>query len=306
MRWVPAGSFERLCAPAALWGAWTRCRAGKRRRPDIARYDLDADQHIFALSESLRDGSWRPSAPRVRVVHDPKPRRVVVAPIGDRVVHRALIDEIGPTFEASFLDQSFAACRGRGPQRAAIYALGQLRQRRFALALDIAGYFASIQREVLLDLYARRVKDPRTVGLIALILGGPGQGIALGSYLSHFSGALYLDGLDHHVKRALEIPGYLRYMDDLVLFHDDRRALEGAHRDIARWLADERGLALKPAELRPCSLGLELLGYRLSRAGLEPGPKLLRRAGERLRQAAAGGPEPLQRALAAYRGLVGL
>ncbi len=304
MRWVPAGSFDRLSDPAALWRAYLRVREGRRRRADLARFDLDADRHVLSLARALRDGVWRPSPVRQRLVHDPKPRHIVISSITDRVVHRALIDEIAPTFERGFIDQSFAAAQGRGPARAALYALRQLRDHRFALALDIRAYFASVQRDVLLGLYARRVKDARTLELLASILGGSGLGLALGSYVSHFSGALYMDGLDHHVKRELKIPGYLRYMDDLALFHDDPRALEVAHRHIEAWLREERGLALKPSTVQPCARGLTLLGYRVTRAGLAPSAKVLRRVRGRVQAAAQRGPEALSRTLASYRGLV--
>ena len=53
----------------------------------------------------------------------------------------------------------------------------------------------------------------------------PDSGLPLGSYLSQWCGTFYLDGLDHFVKRDLKIAGYLRYMDDVVLFGDDREIL---------------------------------------------------------------------------------
>jgi hypothetical protein len=71
-------------------------------------------------------------------------------------------------------------------------------------------------------------------------------GLALRSYLSQWCGTFYLDGLDHFVKRELKIQGYLHYMDDLVLFSDDRSQLVKARAVIAAWLAEERQLRLHP------------------------------------------------------------
>ena len=65
-------------------------------------------------------------------------------------------------------------------------------------------------------------------------------GLALGSYLSQWCGTFYLDGLDHFVKRELKIRAYLRYMDDFVLFSNDRSQLVNARAVIAAWLAEER------------------------------------------------------------------
>ena len=43
----------------------------------------------------------------------------------------------------------------------------------------------------------------------------------------------FLDGLDHFVKRELKIPGYERYMDDFVLFDNDKARLLDARAAIA-------------------------------------------------------------------------
>src|SRR5262249_45196582 len=154
-------------------------------------------------------------------------------------------------------------CTGRGPHRAVLYALKATRRYRWRLQLDIARYFASVQHDVLLELYARRLRDRRTMALLERIVavGGhmyqstavrevvgqvpEGPGIAVGSYVSHFSGALYLDGADQHIKRVLRVPGYLRYMDDLLLFGDDQGTLVDARDALVDWLAHERGLRLK-------------------------------------------------------------
>ena len=71
-------------------------------------------------------------------------------------------------------------------------------------------------------------------------------GLALGSYLSQWCGTFYLDGLDHFVKRELKIRAYLRYMDDFVLFSNDRSQLVNARAVIAAWLAEERSFGYIP------------------------------------------------------------
>lgn len=323
MRSVPAGSFQRLSDPVSLWQAWTRCRKDRRRRPDIAAWDQDADLAVLGLSRALRAGCWAPGSVRARLVRDPKPRVVSVAPIESRVVEQALVTELAPTWQVGFLDQSFATGLGRGPQRAALFALQGQRRHRYRLALDVAGYFPTIDHAILRGLYARRLRDPRTLGLLDTLFTagatvyalpwvearlGParaGVGLPVGSYLSHFSGALYLDALDQRVKRALKVPHYGRYMDDLLLFDDDDARLEDAGADIAAWLASERGQRFKEgAAVVGTDTTLDWLGHRISRAGISAGPKLWRNLRRRVRWAARRGPVALERTLAAYKGLL--
>ena len=147
-----------------------------------------------------------------------------------------------------------------------------------------------------------------TTAAVAVLGPPPGgrRGLALGSYLSQWCGNFYLDGLDHQVKRVLKVPGYLRYMDDFVLFGEDPGRLAAARAALIDWLAAERGLALKPrgGQVRPAREPATFLGFRISPAGIGPGPKLRRRFAARVRAAADAGEEALIRCLASYRGLL--
>ncbi len=134
----------------------------------------------------------------------------------------------------------------------------------------------------------------------------PETGLAIGSSLSQWAANLYLDGLDHFVKRELRIRAYLRYLDDFTLFADDKAVLEQAHVAIADWLGTMRRLSLNPRRGRLVAAAepSTYLGYRVSVSGLAPGKKTRRRMRANLRAAAERGPEPLRCSLASYQSLV--
>ncbi len=48
-------------------------------------------------------------------------------------------------------------------------------------------------------------------------------GLPMGNQTSQFFGNVYLDPLDHFVKEELRIAGYVRYVDDFLLFSDDKQ-----------------------------------------------------------------------------------
>ena len=308
--------------------AWLRYCRDKRRRQRVALFDIRADRHVCRLHRQLRNGQYRPGRYTVWVIRDPKTRVVAAPAMADRVVQRALLDEIGPVYERSFIEHSYAVGTGRGPQRAVLAYLKWLRRYRYRLSLDIRRYFLSIHHDTLVELFERRLRDARTVWLIREMIAAGGQvyrrpvaiqalgleqepvptgcGLPLGGYLSHWSGGLYLDGLDHFVKRRLRIPGYLRYMDDFSLFGDDAAGLERAREEIRGWLGSERHLALKGRRdgVQPTSQPSTFLGFRVSRAGVLPGPKARRRLRARLRAAESLGPRRLERSLRSYRGMM--
>jgi len=328
MRSIPSGSFARLSSLQALWRAYHACRKGKRRQPRMAAFDLDADRHVCALNRMLTAGRYQPEPWQLRVIRDPKTRLIAAPSIRDRIVHRALIDEMGPHYERRFIDQSYTGGIGRGPHRAVLQYLRWLRQYRYRVELDIRRYFPSIHHPTLCELLFKPLRDARTQALIQQLLASSRQvydtplamqvlqldrdslgatcGLALGSYLSQWCGTFYLDGLDHMVKRELKIKGYLRYMDDFALFGDDPAELINARAAIAAWLAEQRRLQLHPKrwDVMPNTHASVFLGYRVSRAGVSPSRKLRRAMKRRLRTAANKGHEALVRSVTSYRGLL--
>ncbi len=328
MRSVAAGSFAALSSVESLWSAWRSYARGKGRWPAVAAFALDADTHVFALHRALRNGSFTPDPYRQHVVRDPKVRLISAPSVRDRVLHQAIIAQIGAVYSGSFIHDSYACLEGRGPQRAVLRYLAWSRRYPWRLSLDIRRYFPSVNHDILLDIVFRRLKDRDTRALLAALVqsGGTvyqsplarrlmglehdplpsGTGLAIGSSLSQWAANLYLDGLDHFVKRELRIRAYVRYMDDFTLFADDRDILEHAEVAIRDWLSTMRRLSLNPRRRRLVAAAepSTYLGYRVSQSGLTPGKKTRRRMRNNLRAAAERGAEPLRCSLASYQSLV--
>jgi retron-type reverse transcriptase len=326
MKTLKSGSYQRLASQEALWQAWRDCRRGKRRNPTVARFEIDCDRYLLALQRELLDYRYQPSPWRLHGIRDPKTRLIAAPAVRDRVLHHALLGEIGPGFERRYIEQSFAAGHGRGPHRAVLYFLACQRQYAWRLHLDISAYFLSISHARLLALFAARIADADTRDLLRLVVQSGegvyrsrlaaailgercpqrGWGLPLGSWFSQWCGNFYLDGLDHFIKRELKIHGYQRYMDDFVLFAKDKTQLLDARTAIASWLSEARELRLNPKHLivEPTCAPAVFLGYRVSRAGISPSRKLHRRFRQRLQVAAAKGEEALCRTIRSYQGLL--
>lgn len=325
MRSVPTGSFDRISSLPSLWAAWRAYRSGKRRWPATARFELRAEEHLLRLARDLRQGSYAPGRQRCTLISRPKRRLIAAAPLRDRVAQRALYDELAPHYQRSYIDDSYAGLPGRGTHRAVLRLLARMRRWPWMLGLDLRRYFLSISHDRLFDLLRRRLRDPRTLALIRSFLSSsnglyqqawvvralglapdpvsPGYGLPIGSLTSQWWGNLYLDGLDHFVKRELKVAGYQRYADDLTLFGDSRAELLERRDAIEQWLHSQRGLQLNQARtrLQQCHHGFDYLGYRVRREGIDPGPKLKRRIRTELPKLAQGPPQRLARALASWR-----
>lgn len=326
MQWVPAGSFARLSGAEALWRAFRVHVRGKLRRPAVARFALDGDRAVFALHRALRAGSYRPGPFWQQIVRDPKVRLISTPTLRDRVVHQAVVAELGPHYDRSAIDDSFACRLGSGQQRAALRFLAFSRRWSFRLSLDVSRYFASVDHGMLLEqVLFPRLHDAQTRTLLATLVraGGTayrtpmarrvlgvelpeGTGLPIGSCLSQWAANLYLDGLDHFVKRTLKVRGYLRYMDDFSLFGDDPVQLRAAREAVVAWLRDHRRLELgrRRWHVHDTREPAEFVGCRVTRGGLLPAAKVWARMPARLREAARRGPSALARTVASYRAIV--
>ena len=94
------------------------------------------------------------------------------------------------------------------------------------------------------------------------------RGLPIGNLTSQFFANVYLDGLDHFCKEVLRARGYLRYVDDFALFHDDQDVLEEWRRRIARYLEGRR-LRLHPQKtlVMPSAEPATFLGFVLMPGG---------------------------------------
>lgn len=90
----------------------------------------------------------------------------------------------------------------------------------------------------------------------------PDTGLPIGNLTSQFFANVYLNEVDQFVKHELKCRHYVRYVDDMVLLHEDPEQLRRWHVEIRRFLADKLRLQLTPdARLRDINDGVDFLGY---------------------------------------------
>ncbi len=277
--------YPSICSFENLYLAWRKARKGKRRRSEVAAFEYQLEANLLRLQAELVSHRYQPGAYRSFRIHEPKRRLISAAPFRDRVVHHALCNVIGPLLERGFIDDSYANRIGKGTHRALDRCTHFLRRYRYVLPCDVRQYFPSIDHEILHRRIARRIGDREALWLVDRILASgegvlaeeydmvwfPGddlfavnrpRGLPIGNLTSQFWANVYLDGLDHFVKRELRCPGYVRYVDDFLLFSDDRRTLHDWRSAVVQHM---RGLRLtiheERAQPRPVTEGVPFLGF---------------------------------------------
>ena len=253
----------------------------------MAQFEFNLEENLFNLQAELCTGRYTPGAYHSFYIHDPKRRLISAAPFRDRVVHHALCAVTAPLFERSFIDQSYANRIGKGTHRALDQAQAYLRRFACVLPLDVRQFFPSIDHQILLENISRVIWDEPVQELCRRIIQGgqglladeytqvyiPGddllaplrpRGLPIGNLTSQFWANLYLNPLDHFIKRTLHCPAYLRYVDDMLLFGNDKLQLAAWGRQVIAYLASLRLTVHEAsAQVRPCWAGLPFLGFQL-------------------------------------------
>jgi retron-type reverse transcriptase len=153
------------------------------------------------------------------------------------------------------------------------------------LKADIQKFFPSLDHHILKGLVARKIKDPEVRWLVGQIVNHsnpqepvqhwfPGddlftpsdrrRGLPIGNQTSQFFANVYWDPLDHFVKDRHGAGGYVRYVDDFLVFSDDKNQLAELRLQIVAFLLRLR-LRLHRTKnvVFPVTQGIRFLGYRV-------------------------------------------
>ncbi|MEZ4768465.1 MAG: RNA-directed DNA polymerase [Caldilineales bacterium] len=270
-----------------LHQAFRKAARGKRGQRSVAAFEFDLESNLLRLEEELLALTYRPGPYRSFTIRDPKRRLVSAAPFRDRVVHHALCNVIEPIFQRTFIGDSYANQVGKGTHAALDRAQAFARRYPYVLQCDVEQFFPSVDHQILRAVIARKIVDPKALWLADRILAGgqgvldeiyqpvmfPGddlfamqrpRGLPIGNLTSQFWANVYLNELDQFVKRRLRCQGYLRYVDDFLLFADDKRQLWAWKAAIRSLLAGLRlTLHERESTVYPVAGGIPFLGFRV-------------------------------------------
>ena len=276
--------------------AYLDCRRTKRNSASALAFEAQAEHNLLQLHDELAAGTYQPGQSICFVITHPRPREVWAAQFRDRIVHHLLYNKIAPRFHARFTADSCACIPGRGTLYAANRLEHQVRsitrnwsQPAHYLKCDLANFFVSIDKAVLLDQLQRKVHEAWWMELATLVLmhdprsnvrvhgsrdelalvpphkslfnAPDGHGLPIGNLSSQFFANVLLDDLDQFAKHKLRAPHYVRYVDDFVLLHQCPQWLNAARSHIEGKLT-ELHLQINPRKtvLQPVARGIDFVG----------------------------------------------
>ncbi len=260
--------YHQIATHENLRIAFAKAARGKRDRAGVIVFCRNFDANIGKLRDQLL--SHEPDIGHYRFfqVYDPKLRQICAASFPERVLHHAIMNICEPALESYSVYDSYACRKNKGTLKALARAQEYARKYGWYLKLDIRKYFDSVDHGILMSLLSRRFKDKELLELFRQIFETyhtqPGKGIPVGNLISQHSANFYLGLFDHWVKEERRIAGYVRYMDDFIVFGKEKPFLKTELDHIRQFLCQRLALQLKDnIQLNRCSRGIPFLGFRV-------------------------------------------
>lgn len=287
--------FEKICDIQNLHEAYYKASKNKRFTSGYINFRKDSETNLEKLRKSLVDGKYTHGQYRHFIITDPKQRLISAASFPDRVMHHAIMNVLEPVFERQFIFHTYACRKGKGTHAAARYAFKCAGRSEFFLKLDVRKYFDSIDHTVLKQFLCRIIKDARCLELLFGVIdsykidfegesAGRKKGLPIGNLTSQFFANFYLSALDHFILEKLKPEGYVRYMDDMVIFGDSVKNLKNIFDEVDRFCLEKLALFLKVPVFGKTFFGVPFLGWRITKDRIFLLSKTKRRMKNRLKE----------------------
>jgi hypothetical protein len=269
--------YEKIFNFQNLLKAHKKARRGKQGKREVIEFELNLAQNLCTLSEELKHRRYRIRGYYCFHVYESKKRTIHALNYRDRIVQHCLSDEVlEPLFEWHLIYDNAACRKGKGTlfaiERLSLFLRRHYRahgSEGYFLKCDIRKYFDTIEHTCLKGILRKVIKDKLVYELCELIIDSyetkPGRGLPLGNQKSQWFALIYLDGLDRLCKERLGLTYYTRYMDDIIIVHQDKTYLRSCEATMRVFLENERGLSFnEKTQIFPLKNGAEYLGFRFS------------------------------------------
>lgn len=263
-----------------------------KNKKKIFMFERNKIEYLLDIKRILEEGKYNGGKYNIFLVKKPKIRIVMSQSIYDKVINHYIARFILiPKLERYLNERNCATRKGKGTS----YAIELLKKdleyfkrydNFYILKLDISKYFYSISHEILIGLIKKYINEEE-LNLIKVILNSTNKdyinetikkyekkinkelpkylfnkGLPIGNMTSQFLAIFYLEKLQHFIRHNLKLK-FVNYMDDYIIFHQDKEYLKRCLKIIETKLNNEYELKINKEKTRISKndIGVDFLGY---------------------------------------------
>lgn len=266
--------FDKYLTYEKLMEAHGKSCLNKKCRKDIIMFNLKKEAYIKYIYEELKNQTYKHGGYTTFYVHEPKLRKIQKSRYIDRVVHRWLVDNfLAPIYIPQFIATSYACIPKKGMHKATIEIQQCMKHclriwnEYYIIKMDVKKYFQNINKEILMGILQRKIKDRNLMWLIKEIIYSTNEetGIPIGNYTSQLFANIYLNEVDKYIKHKLKVKYYFRYMDDSVILVKTKQEAKQILEQITIFLKEELKLELnKKTQIFKSKQGINFCGYKIN------------------------------------------
>jgi len=242
-------TYERICDLDNIRAAIRSAAKGKRKKRSVRRALANEDATVEQIHDILVN--HKPYLGEFRRGHEINDglrakKRIIIHPtFTEQIIDHCIMQVIEPHYMRKFYRWSCGSIPGRGQESMMAYVMKMVRASRkdtkYYAVLDVKKCFDSIDTDALYDEIASVERDKETLALIKYKLKAnvvklpSGEmrsgGVTIGTYTSPWLANIALDGVDHCIKDKHGIYLYVRFMDDMLMVHGNKREMKRAIAD---------------------------------------------------------------------------
>lgn len=272
--------------PQNLIYAQYKAQQGKGERTEINDFNERLDENLQDIYMSLRYETYTPGKYKIRIIHEPKERVLMIAPFyPDRIIHHCIINVMARFWQNIYIANTYACIKGRGIHKCMedvhTALVLDIQGTQFCLKIDIRKFYDNIDHAALKRILRYTIADEQLLKLLDKIIdsNGKDKGLPIGNFTSQYFANLYLAYFDHWVKEELIIIVkrkygvhfyYFRYMDDIVVLCSDKEALHYILDMLGLYLGAELKVWIKPNwQIFPVDCrGIDYVGFKQNHYGI--------------------------------------
>ena len=266
--------FDKYLTYDNLMKAHLLSRKGKNCKKEVILFNLKQEEYIRWLYEQLKNGTYTHGGYRIFYIQYPKRRKIEASRYMDRIVHRWIVDSfLNRYFVNQFINTSYACIKNRGMHKASMDVQNAMKhckriwQNYYILKMDIRKYFQNIDKDILMNILKRKVKEEKLVELLEKIVysNSGKKGLPIGNYTSQIFANIYLNEIDQYIKHELKVKYYFRYMDDSILFVKTKKEAIELLEKIKNYLKIKLELELNDkTQIFKSNQGVNFCGYKIN------------------------------------------